>query len=52
VHDHEGHLIRVPEFFRAFLQGQQFIGVQVAFVVRCSFAWQNGFSQVIHAGYR
>src|SRR5712691_5848663 len=46
----ESHLIGMQEFFRALLQRQQFVGAQVAFVVRSSLAGQNRFSQIIHVG--
>jgi hypothetical protein len=51
VNDLEGHLVGMQEFFGGFLQGQQVIGAEVAFVVRRAFAGKNGFSQVVHGDF-
>src|ERR1700733_11161423 len=46
--DLERHFILMQEFLGAFLQRQQFVGAQIAFVVGSSLAGENRFFQISH----
>src|SRR6266853_1949296 len=47
VHNQEGHLVFVQQFFGRLLQGEELVSAQIALVVGRSFARQNRFCEFV-----